>query len=288
MGKKQRAENDGPQQANEPTISVSELARMVRLSRASIQHYEKIGILNPDATDEHHRYPLETISRLGCAIALRNMGFEPASISPLLDDDPFSKRRLDEYLGDIKKRERYLAAQRTMLERFEELLDTSNGLGRGVLEIREIEPYYFKQSLQTTALEADEIVGKSMYTPISGGGMRFVGDDPLSPTSFHTGRTVPVRYAELIEGFGIEQDETMGGCQCLIGSWDINALSSYFISSRSLDWTGVFGHFKAFLKKHGFEATDNAFVPYDMSIYGIPRALICLPVRRTRRFFGRR
>ena len=66
--------NSDKPEHDEPMITVSELARMVRLSRATIQYYEKIGILNPDRTDNRHRYPASDCVRLTNTMTLKTSG----------------------------------------------------------------------------------------------------------------------------------------------------------------------------------------------------------------------
>lgn len=110
--------NSDKPEHDEPMITVSELARMVRLSRATIQYYEKIGILNPDRTDNRHRYPASDCVRLTNTMTLKNLGVELDDILPLLEDEPFSERHMKEYCDALASRKAYLDAQLTMLERY--------------------------------------------------------------------------------------------------------------------------------------------------------------------------
>lgn len=131
--------NSDKPEHDEPMITVSELARMVRLSRATIQYYEKIGILNPDRTDNRHRYPASDCVRLTNTMTLKNLGVKLDDILPLLEDEPFSERHMKEYCDALASRKAYLDAQLTMLERYIALSRKSDAVA-----VEEIEPFCFK------------------------------------------------------------------------------------------------------------------------------------------------
>ena len=106
----------GNDAASQGSVSVSDLARIVRLSRASIQYYEKIGVLDLADADGRHRYAARDIQRLTGTITLRNLGMDLNEIVPLLDDKPFSERHLQEYRAFVERRRAYLYAQLEMLD----------------------------------------------------------------------------------------------------------------------------------------------------------------------------
>ena len=51
-------------------------------------------------------------------------------------------------------------------------------------------------------------------------------------------------------------------------------------NTRPPDWAPLFARFRAYMRAHALRAAGQAFIPYGLSIYGIPRALVCLPVER--------
>ena len=248
-------------QADEAMITVSDLARTVRLSRATIQYYEKIGILNPNGTDRRHRYPSTDLLRLTNTMTLRNLGVKLDDILPLLDDEPFSGQHMREYLQNIGERREYLDAQKTMLERYIQLLEDADGP-----RIQQIEPYYFKPSVPWSADFGTSQAGDDpMYMPISGAGGRFDGDDPLHPIALRPGRVVPVRFARLISGFG-EENEIAGGEKCVVETWHAN-FTTVGPAAR-LDWNELFDRFEKYLTAHRLQAAGNAPSPstaYPMS-----------------------
>ena len=267
-------------ETSNPMFTVSELSRIVRLSRASIQYYEKIGILNPDKADERHRYPESDVLRVTNAITLRNLGIDFDRIRALVDDDPFSIRHMEEYRGDLLERKDYLDAQITMLDRYIELANTDESAPP---RIQSIEPYYFKPTIPWTAEAGTAEAGdEPMYMPISGGGAVFEGDDPLNPTGVHVGRTVPARFARLISGFG-DTDTTIGGQTCLTCTWQSNIVR--VSPCEKPHWDDLFARIKSHLAQHGLQPAGAAFIPYALSVYAIPRILVCLPVKR-RGIFG--
>lgn len=268
VGKQMNMAND-----DDKLISVSELARMVRLSRASIQYYEKIGVLNPKCADERHRYSIRDSARLTNAIALKNLGVELDQIVPLLDDEPFSQRHLNEYRKVIAQRRAYLDAQDTMLERYLDLLD--NG---AVIREQYVEAVLYKGTVPWSPQDGTAEAGEEpLYVPLSGLGGVFGGDDHADPSSFTGGRAVFSRFAPLISGF----DDTLpqlGGCTCLTRAWNIPGIIAGQFEPRT--WQDLFAELRAYMQKNGLRATGHAFVPYGLSLYGVPQVLVCLPVRR--------
>lgn len=265
--------NSDKPEHDEPMITVSELARMVRLSRATIQYYEKIGILNPDRTDNRHRYPASDCVRLTNTMTLKNLGVELDDILPLLEDEPFSERHMKEYCDALASRKAYLDAQLTMLERYIALSRKSDAVA-----VEEIEPFYFKPSVPWSAEIGTSGAGdEPMYMPISGSGALFEGDDYLHPVSVAPGRAVPVRFASLITGFD-EDLQVMGGCTCIVGVWHTSQIT--FTSQGLVRWDGLFAKFEEHAAKHHLVAAGRAFSPYGLAIYGVSRALVCLPVKK--------
>ena len=256
-----------------PSASVSDLARMVRLSRASIQYYEKIGVLDPHDADGRHRYSNRDVTRVTNTIALRNLGVELSEIVPLLDDEPFSERHLLEYRASVERRREYLDAQAEMLDRYVALLRDD-----GSIRTCEAEVSYFTPTVPWSAeAGASEAGDEPMYVPVSGMGAVFEGDDLSAPTGVRPGRSVFKRFAPFITGFG-EGMETFGGCTCLAGV--LNADISATGSARPDDWAPLFARFREHMRLHGLRAAGAAFIPYGLSIYGVPRVLVCLPVER--------
>lgn len=266
-------------------VSVSDLARMVRLSRSSIQYYEKIGVLDPANTDGRHRYTAhDDIQRLTSAVALHNLGVELGDIVPLLDDEPFSERHLLEYRASVERRRAYLDAQIEMVDRYVALYRDD-----GAIRMLDVEPAYYTPTVPWSSEAGTSEAGDDpMYVPVSGLGAVFGGDDPASPTSVRTGRAVFVRFAPLISGFG-EGMDVIGGCTCLTAVLCANVCAAS--NPQPVDWDPLFARLREHMRVHGLRAAGQAFVPYGLSIYGVPRVLVCLPVERAgivERLLGRR
>ena len=230
-------------------ISGSELARMVRLSRASIQYYEKIGVLNPRHADERHRYSIRDSVRLTNTIALKNLGIELDQIVSLLDDEPFSQRHLNEYRKAIAERRAYLDAQDEMLERYLDLLD--NG---AVIREQYVEAILYKDTVPWSPQDGTAEAGEEpLYVPLSGQGNLFDGDDYMNPSSLTGGRAVFARFAPLISGF----DDTLsrlGGCTCLTRAWSIPGIVAEQFEPRA--WQDLFAGLRAYMQKTACRQRD--------------------------------
>ena len=275
----------GNDAASQGSVSVSDLARIVRLSRASIQYYEKIGVLDPADADGRHRYAARDIQRLTGTITLRNLGMDLNEIVPLLDDKPFSERHLQEYRALVERRRAYLDAQLEMLDLYAALSRDD-----GSVRMSQVEASYFTPTVPWSSVGgASEAGEEPMYMPVSGLGAVFGGDDPANPSSVRLGRAVFARFAPLITGFDAGM-ETIGGRMCLSATLEAD-FSSAGGEQQPSTWAPLFARLRDHMRSHGLRAAGRAFVPYGLSIYGVPRVLVCLPVERAGirgHLFGRR
>ena len=259
---------------DETTISVSDLARMVRLSRGTIQHYEKIGVLDPKDADERHRYSLIDAVRLTNAVTLRNLGMDLSDIVPLLDGNPFASENVPSLLESLATRRELIEAQEDMLRRLLRLLTDD-----GEPKLVDVERYFFKPTvLWSPELGVSEAGDEPMFMPVSGAGAVFEGN-PLMPTALHGGRTVLVRYARLITGFESSLP-VIGGCRCAAVAWDANMLFSSLWKDAVSQWAPVFKMLDEFLRQRRLCPAGPAFIPLNAAIYGEQRNLVCLPVRK--------
>ena len=259
--------------------SLSELCRASRLTRATMRHYEKLGIVGGADGDVD-------AERLGNAIVLRNLGYEPQRIAELIDADPLSPEHLAMYRQDLERRMEYERAQVEALDEQAELVARE-----GEVWVANRDAYYVNPTLpMDTAQGRGEPGCAAMYMPISGMGGLFEGDDPLAPYSLRLGRAVPVRHAGLIEGFSDDMPR-VGGCTRAHVVARVGR--SFTASPCRQDWAGAFERLRAALDERGLVPQGAAFICRSLACGGVSRVLICLPVRRANvarrlsRAFGR-
>lgn len=114
-------------------FKIGEFSRLSRVSVRMLRHYDKLGLLAPDAIDPENGYRLYSVGQLRRAnkiTTLRDMGFLVEDIKRLveLDDEGFV-RELDLHeeriLSDIEQGERRLADVRSLRDA---VVDGSAGL----------------------------------------------------------------------------------------------------------------------------------------------------------------
>ena len=257
--------------------SISALARACRLSRATLRYYEKIGILRAgDRAQDGKGYGPEGSRRLSDAITLRNIGFTPEEMLPLLDDDPLCPRHIAEYRQLLEQRVLSLQAQSECLGLQARLVERENDTW-----VEDVSTYRFNPTMPLDPEVQDSVTREEpMYLPISNGMGLFRGDDRFLPHSLLWGRGVAERHAATISGFGDELPR-VGGCTCLCAVLRTDASSGLDVSPEEM--RACFSRLRSFACHERLTATQGAFVPYLASANGSQYLAICLPVKRERR-----
>lgn len=256
------------------SYSVGEVAAALGLSRTTLLYYESKGIVRPkqDATTGYRRYTNDDILRLMNSILLKNVGVAPRDVTDILDGDAFCGERFDEYDALVGQRIERLEAVRASLASLREMLQRGN-------EVRDewVEPHLicfdtsssgFRGYPDDTGLDA---LLASM--PIGSLGMTFAGDYFNLGARGRWGRTVPQRYAHLVEGLP-EGLAIIGGCRCLTAVKHDRGIFDARTNENTAAW-----RLRAHMREHGLRPAGNAFCPYVLPTErdGI-HIMVCLPV----------
>jgi DNA-binding transcriptional MerR regulator len=68
---------------------IGEFAQIAQVSARQLRHYDQLGLLRPDHTDQHsgyRYYSIRQLQRLNRILALKDLGLSLEQISPLLED----------------------------------------------------------------------------------------------------------------------------------------------------------------------------------------------------------
>ncbi|ADL50240.1 MerR family transcriptional regulator [Clostridium cellulovorans] len=104
-------------------FKIGDFSRLTRVSVRMLRHYDELGILKPEATDDftgYRFYSIEQIPKVNRIQVLREMGFSLSEISGLMEQDLGSKQLLS--LLDNRKR----AISETIEKEQEKLLRVEN------------------------------------------------------------------------------------------------------------------------------------------------------------------
>lgn len=247
--------------------NLSELGRACRLSRATMRHYEKLGILSPDDSG-----PVR-MARLADAIALRNLGYEPQRIADLVDNDPFSPEHIAAHRRELERRIEYERAQLDCLAEEAMLMERSDEVW-----VAWRETFLFNPTLP---VDSDQGKGEpgttAMYMPVSGVGGIFEGADFLVPDSLWLGRSVAAQHASLIEGFS-DGLPCLGGCMCVHAIFRSEVDRPLSLSGDT--WVPVLARMGEEARARGVRITGPAFICRSVVAGGLRYVLVCMPVRR--------
>ena len=68
---------------------IGEFAQIAQVSARQLRHYDQLGLLRPDHTDQHSQYryySIRQLQRLNRILALKDLGLSLEQIRPLLED----------------------------------------------------------------------------------------------------------------------------------------------------------------------------------------------------------
>lgn len=280
-------------QASEARYSINDIVRTFGLSRTTIMYYESIGLVTPERVGEQDRraYSDADVFRLMSAVTLKNVGIAPKDMAGYLDGPPFTVERCDEYAARI---ERDIAYQQAKLERIRLYGRLCENVGRTL--VTDVQPYYFCPDRADTGYRhfpADDALDLLIaHMPLGGLGSRFDGD-VLSDEDAQAGRgrnrwgrTVPVRYAGLIEGLSTEGLDVIGGCRCLVRvilADDIRrGVLAVQLSDAGAGGAALRARMRETLRERGLRAAGALFCPLSLPSdrgFVVPT---CLPVEPAR------
>lgn len=253
--------------APDASYSVGEVAAAMDIPRSTLLYYETQGIVSPekDGGNGYRRYNNRDLFRLADATMLKNVGIPPKDIGPYLEGDPFAPGRIDEYLVLLDRRMAYLAAERDCLERARRVR-----LGLGGMRTAFVERYYI---CHAPGQMYDLLAA---HPPISSMGGVFTGDFFDVDVRPRRGRTIPARYASLIDGLETEGLAAIGGCRCLVACKFENDVHVPRAKQGS-----VAADMRRYLDERGLEVAGPAFTPFTLSSAEGTSMPVCLPVRET-------
>ena len=197
--------------------TINDIVRTFGISRTTIMYYESLGIVTPRREGDQARrvYSDADVYRLMSAMLFKNAGVVPKDLTGVLDNEPLTAERFDECARLV---EREIAYKHAVLERLRLYRWVCESVGKS--GVRDVEPYYFVPDRADAGYrhfpEDDTLDLLMANMPLGGLGSRSC----VCPDGRHAdqwGRTVPVRYAGLIEGLETDDLETVGGCTCAWG-----------------------------------------------------------------------
>lgn len=256
------------------TYSVGEVASALGIPRSTLLYYETHGIVRPSQADEtgYRAYATPDLVRLMGGVVLKNAGVRPRDMDAVLDAHPFSDAHMDALDEALARKIRWHEAVRESLARLRALVGRAD-------EVRDewVEPTLvcfdgssagFHDYPHSKALKA-----LLAAMPVSSLGVVFDCDyfDFASRGSW--GRTIPARYADLVEGLP-EGLREVGGCRCLTAVKHDDG-----IYDRRTPENTVSKALRVRMEELGLSQTASAFCPYCLPTeHDGTLTLVCLPV----------
>ena len=221
--------------------TINDIVRTLGLSRTTIMYYESLGIVTPTREGEQARrmYSDADMWRLMSAVLLKNVGISPKDLPGYLADQPFTAERCDEYARLLEHDIEYRQA---LLDRMR--LYNAMCAHAGYVGLCDVPEYYFCPDAADAGYKAfpeDETLDLLIaHMPIGGlGSLRepATGEDAdRLGGAVHWGRTVPVRFADLIDGLKTEGLQVIGGCtcvSCILSMQDIRRSNGISVQAHS-------------------------------------------------------
>lgn len=258
--------------------TINDIVRTFGISRTTIMYYESLGIVVPQREGEQARrvYSDSDVYRLMSAVTLKNVGIPPKDLPSYLEGRPFTAARCDEYAHLIERDIEYHQAVLEQMRLYERICANVGGVA-----LVDVPAYYIRFDAADTGYKVfpeDETLDLLIaHMPIGGLGSR------RSPVTAETvgafgpenrwGRTVPVRYAHLIEGLQVDGLETIGGCTCvcaIIEMEDIRDDDGVSYEGRSA--------IETYIEQHDLVVAGGSFCPLSLpSEHGFIFP-VCVPV----------
>ena len=272
--------NEHGSRQHEKRYTINDIVRTFGISRTTVMYYEQLGIVEPGREGEQARrtYSDADVFRLMSAMLLKNVGIQPKDLPAHLEGDPFTPERCGEYARVV---ERDIAYRQAVLERMR--LYESVAANVGAFCIRQVGRFFFVPDNAETGYRhfpADEALDKLIaHMLIASLGSCWDGiasRDLVTWGANHWGRTVPVRYAGLIEGFPTDGLAVLGGrvCACYIQR----------VSNLRTDEADVMRDQALacldYAYERGFEPDGRAFCPFCLPAAENFVFPTCIPVRK--------
>ncbi len=264
----------------EKRYTINDIVRTFGISRTTVMYYEQLGIVEPAREGEQARrtYSDSDVFRLMSAMLLKNVGIQPKDLPAHLGGDPFTPERCGEYARVI---ERDIAYRQAVLERMRLYEVVAGNIGSFC--IRQVGQFFYVPDNAETGYRhfpADEALDKLIaHMPIASLGSCWDGiasHDLDTWGANHWGRTVPVRYAGLIEGFSTDGLAVLGGrtCACYIQSVS-NLRSDEVTEMHDLALSCL-----DYAYERGYEPDGRAFCPFCLPAAERFVFPTCIPVRK--------
>lgn len=243
--------------------TIRDMTSTLHVSRTTLLYYEELGIVKPLRDEEtgYRYYSDADLFRLLSCKLLKNIGVPIKDMAVRLDNEPFSPQHFSDYARILQKRIEYCKAQEECLARLTALPELV-----GSVELVDVEPYYIDFDAAEVgygrfACDAslDSLV-EAM--PIGALGCVFLSgrDDGWRPE--RRGRTVPVRFAYLLDGLSNNLD-VIGGTPCVRAV--LRSTSVYHENGKpsdSREREEAFARIRAYLDTHGLVPAGDVFCPY--------------------------
>ncbi len=245
--------------------TIRDLTLTLHVSRTTLLYYEELGIVKPVRDEEtgYRYYSDADLFRLMSCKLLKNIGVPLKDLAAKLDNDPFTPQNFSDYARILEERMAYCEAQKECLARLMEL----PGLA-GRTEVADIEAHYIDfdaAEVGYSRFASDEGLDSLVEAmPIGGLGCVFLSgrEDGWRPE--RRGRTVPVRFAHLIEGLS-ESMDIIGGCRCVrtvISTPSVRHENSEGVAFESWERSEAFGRIQTYMDEHGLVPVGDVFCPY--------------------------
>lgn len=243
--------------------TIRDVTSTLHVSRTTLLYYEEQGIVTPVHDEEtgYRYYSDADLFRLLSCKLLKNIGVPIKDLSARLDNDPFSSQNFSDYSEILEERIEYCRAQKECLARLMALPDLV-----GTVQAMDVEPHYidFDAAESGYSRFARDVSLDSLIEamPIGALGCVFLSgrDDGWRPE--RRGRTVPVRFAHLIQGLS-DNLSVIGGNRCVCTV--IRETSVYHEKGRPSDCREreeAFRCLDEYLNTQGLTASGDIFCPY--------------------------
>ena len=261
--------------------TIHDIVRTFGISRTTVMYYESLGIVTPAREGEQARrtYSDADVFRLMGAMLFKNSGIQPKDLAAHLDGDPLTPERFEECARMVERTIAYQQAKLERLRLYERVCANVGAVG-----VTEVQAYYYLPDEAETGYRRfpkDETLDLFLaHMPLGGLGSLWDGnpfaEDPARRGRNRWGRTIPVRYASLVDDLDTNGLDTVGGRTCVYVIQDSTNIRG--------DEAGAAGPaacqaVRAYLREHGLVATGRAFCPFSLPSARRFVFPTCLPVR---------